>query len=249
VPRQFSLTNISKYQKTKGSYRVGIRFHCHHCEYELHVKDFQAGKRGKCPECQGKFRIPLSDAPHSFPVDQADTPVSVPEPVVPVPQAESQPAPMPKPLLEVPAATWYVRPSSGGQFGPATNDVFHQWLEESRVGAESLVWRDDWPEWQSAEQVFPDYFAVSGTGAPQPTYSSQALPTSQNFSNRTTTTNTATIESPAIEIPSSQSAGERNRISRRQRRKRNYLLMISGLVVAALALTSALIFVLLNQSP
>jgi hypothetical protein len=45
---------------------VGIRFRCHHCEHELHVKDFQAGKRGRCPACQGRFRIPLSDADYSL---------------------------------------------------------------------------------------------------------------------------------------------------------------------------------------
>lgn len=48
---------------------MGIRFHCHHCRYELHVKDFQASKRGRCPECQGKFRIPPHDAELSLEVD------------------------------------------------------------------------------------------------------------------------------------------------------------------------------------
>ncbi len=47
---------------------MGIRFRCHHCEFELHVKDFQAGRRGKCPECQGRFRIPDQDAAHSLDV-------------------------------------------------------------------------------------------------------------------------------------------------------------------------------------
>jgi hypothetical protein len=48
---------------------MGIRFHCHHCRHELHVKDFQGGKKGRCPECQGKFRIPLRDAELSLEVD------------------------------------------------------------------------------------------------------------------------------------------------------------------------------------
>ncbi|MCA9133129.1 MAG: hypothetical protein KDA45_08235, partial [Planctomycetales bacterium] len=49
---------------------MGIRFRCHHCESELHVKDFQAGKRGRCPECKGKFRIPTADAEHSIAVEE-----------------------------------------------------------------------------------------------------------------------------------------------------------------------------------
>ncbi len=48
---------------------MGIRFRCHHCEHELNVKDFLAGKRGKCPNCNGKFRIPVSDSTHSLPVE------------------------------------------------------------------------------------------------------------------------------------------------------------------------------------
>ncbi len=49
---------------------MGIRFRCHHCQVELHVKDFQAGRRGRCPECGGKFRIPAQDA--EFSLDAAE---------------------------------------------------------------------------------------------------------------------------------------------------------------------------------
>jgi len=63
---------------------MGIRFHCHHCRFELHVKDFQAGKRGRCPECQGKFRIPPQDAELSLevdnPVSQLVTTATTPNP-------------------------------------------------------------------------------------------------------------------------------------------------------------------------
>lgn len=52
----------------KGS-KVGIRFRCHHCEFELHVKDFQAGKRGKCPTCKARFRIPLESSEYSLDAD------------------------------------------------------------------------------------------------------------------------------------------------------------------------------------
>lgn len=52
---------------------MGIRFACHECDFQLHVKDFQAGRRGKCPKCQVRFRIPTADAPKSFPISDSDS--------------------------------------------------------------------------------------------------------------------------------------------------------------------------------
>lgn len=37
---------------------MGIRFKCHHCFHSMHLKNIQAGKRGVCPACRGRFRIP-----------------------------------------------------------------------------------------------------------------------------------------------------------------------------------------------
>jgi hypothetical protein len=66
------------------------------------------------------------------------------------------------PLVEDPAAIWYVRPPGGGQFGPASNDLMKQWLKEQRVGESSLVWRDGWADWLHAGQVFQQL----GAGTP-----------------------------------------------------------------------------------
>ena len=43
-------------------------------------------------------------------------------------------------IAEAPTAVWYVRPPSGGQFGPAAGDIMRGWLAEGRVTADSLVW-------------------------------------------------------------------------------------------------------------
>ena len=59
------------------------------------------------------------------------------------------------PLAEGGEIVWYVRPSSGGQFGPATPDLMRAWLAEERIGADSLVWREGWRDWQTAADVFP----------------------------------------------------------------------------------------------
>ncbi len=59
------------------------------------------------------------------------------------------------PLAEAPDAVWYVRPPTGGQFGPATADVMRNWIEEGRVSPDSLVWREGWRDWQEAGAVLP----------------------------------------------------------------------------------------------
>ncbi|MEE3076688.1 MAG: DUF4339 domain-containing protein, partial [Planctomycetota bacterium] len=65
-----------------------------------------------------------------------------------------------------PHLIWYVRPPSGGQYGPAEGDVMRQWLKEGRVTAESLVWQEGWDEWRSAIEVFPEIGpATPETGA------------------------------------------------------------------------------------
>ncbi len=56
---------------------MGIRFRCHQCGHELHVKDFQGGKRSKCPECETKFRIPAESAEFSIPLDLSNRDDSV----------------------------------------------------------------------------------------------------------------------------------------------------------------------------
>lgn len=51
--------------------------------------------------------------------------------------------------------SWYVRPPTGGQFGPATGEVIRSWLEEGRVPVDSLVWREGWRDWKVASAAFP----------------------------------------------------------------------------------------------
>lgn len=108
---------------------------------------------------------------------------------VPVSRASGAFASAPATFAESPASTaaaandpfaqsgnvvWYVRPPSGGQFGPATTDIMRNWLAEGRVSADSLVWREGWREWLEAGSVFPQLasgaaaFNVADIAVPQP---------------------------------------------------------------------------------
>lgn len=275
---------------------MGIRFRCHHCEHELHVKDFLGGKRGKCPECQGRFRVPAADAEHSLavaseapqpevapardavapaPTDsslETNSAVSVttepkidsveapgaPAPSPPVAAPAPMPQALPQALAEAPGATWYVRPTTGGQYGPASSTDFHAWLEEKRISRDSLVWRDGWQDWIPAETAFNDYFGpaqdpLSQLPAAVPATQMQELdgqmaadtvhsnisepPVFRDFAEGTSSTQ-----------PIAPSLSEKNRLNRKQRRKRNHAIMVAVLSVVAVTLIIALVIVLSIQS-
>ena len=59
------------------------------------------------------------------------------------------------PIDEAPEKVWYVRPPSGGQYGPAAGHVMRRWLEEGRVSSQAIVWREGWDDWLPSTQVFP----------------------------------------------------------------------------------------------
>jgi hypothetical protein len=156
---------------------MGIRFYCP-SGHKLNVKDFQAGRTGICPHCGAKLRIPLESTRPSSRSRKSRSKKTTAGPTTPIaggvvsPPPSSPPgAPMAfdvtsagpagtqtapfDPLAEAGDVVWYVRPTSGGQFGPANSDVMRAWLTEGRVNSDALVWREGWREWQEAGNVFP----------------------------------------------------------------------------------------------
>lgn len=128
------------------------------------------------------------------------------------------------PISEAPQAVWYVRPRSGGQFGPAPGDIFRQWIAQRRVTADSLVWRDGWADWRPAGEVLPQLAARTPPAfAAAP---SMAMP--------------ATAASPAPDAPAT-------RYIRSRRSKSSTIVAIGVLGVVALALVGVLIFILTRQ--
>jgi hypothetical protein len=116
---------------------------------------------------------PAADSP-SAAVDQVVTKANPVQPAVAassstaaLPAAPATPAPAaPDAIAEAPHAVWYVRPPAGGQYGPAVGDVLRKWMAEGRVSADSLVWREGWPDWRKAGKVFPSLTPVAAPSAP-----------------------------------------------------------------------------------
>ena len=78
-------------------------------------------------------------------------PKNVPERAVAV-DAES-----PDLLGESTQAKWFVRPPTGGQYGPADAVLFRTWILEGRVTADSHIWREGWADWQLAEDLLAQF--------------------------------------------------------------------------------------------
>ena len=284
---------------------MGIRFACHHCGKPLNIKNELAGKRGVCPTCSGKFRIPLADAESSLPVEVKPEPLRTepgsaePENAArgstdttsPVNNAEASSAksvnrsedtgantkgsdpsnsekipsgietaqvpveksakvvgnqvlaPAPKKVAEVlgafdATASWYVRPPSGGQYGPANTSIFGQWIEEGRVASNSLVWRDGWQQWRSATEAFPE-LAGQLPGGSQDQQVSETAREHLDQQRRVTETTADRSEQTNPLVAGENHFGEqtRNRSTRRA-------VMLLGLVVITVALVGALIYVI-----
>ncbi len=281
---------------------MGIHFVCHHCSYALHVKEFQAGKRGKCPNCKGSFRIPANDSSYSsaiedssensavtnvrnafeqankragvtqapsssdsvaiameqntvakkaVPTESNKTKATSPKTSVTksvetssnaatvlqesVVESPSTPAA----LSEVSDAKWFVRPPSGGQFGPAPSQLLLAWIAESRVTAESYLWREGFADWQLASELVPELF---------PSAKSPLL----NPPNLTDILAGAPLNSVPNLTDLKPDAGSATRaglvMKKQMQKRRQQLTMIVILAVVSLILFGILIFVLVFQA-
>jgi hypothetical protein len=109
------------------------------------------------PSLPGPVAPVVSTPASPQPSAKGDSPIgTVPQPTASVaPPAVVLSSGMADALTEAGGMVWYVRPPSGGQFGPAAADIMRAWLTEGRVSADALVWREGWRDWQEAGRVFP----------------------------------------------------------------------------------------------
>jgi hypothetical protein len=142
----------------------------------------------------------------------------------------------PNAILEAPEAAWYVRPPAGGQYGPAPADIFCEWLTESRVTRDSLVWRDGWPQWLVASEVFTDYFRSEVPQFAVPTLTPSLPPHVDQ---------TEQMLAPEFVAPTSLS--DRTLAARKRQRKKNYMITIGILAAISVGLVIALVAVLMRN--
>lgn len=189
-------------QPTVHRHAMGIKFHCPN-GHKLNVKAFLAGKRGVCPKCGMKVRIPTESEPgidSDLEEEEASVssksngsgsvaaalhrPAAPAVATAPVAAASAHAATATDPIQENPTAIWYVRPPTGGQYGPARGDVMRKWLTEGRVSSDSLVWREGWSDWQNAGKTFPELEAGGAPPTAQAVAPSTTVPLSPRSSTR-----------------------------------------------------------------
>jgi hypothetical protein len=217
---------------------MGIRFACHHCGHPLNIKQELAGRVGRCPDCEQRFRIPLEDAPQSLPISATageGTSDSVTdlawrgdtrEPVTP----EAVPAKGSATTLAAAltnATQWYVRPPAGGQYGPADDELIKNWIAEYRITPSTLVWRDGWPQWKNASEVFPELTDAAARSRP---------PTSNAVSGKASLDELAVATAAAPAMVGDAAIGQK-----RSARKRRRLQLVIGLAAIVCCLIGALI--------
>ncbi len=135
-------------------------------ELELHLQQAEAPASLPDPAERREEAVqPAAASASTVAEPAADAPAAeVPAAAAPLPAS----APPADPLAEMPNAVWYVRPPSGGQFGPAQPGVMRTWLSEGRVSSETLVWREGWADWKEAGSVFLELRPAAESTEPPP---------------------------------------------------------------------------------
>ncbi len=110
-----------------------IQVACSGCGKTLRLADTHAGKRARCPGCNGIVQVPEAGSTGKEPAGSLPT----------GPQSVS------------PTGRWYVKTADGQDFGPISNSQLDAWVAEGRVTAESQVLREGAQQWQWAHEVFP----------------------------------------------------------------------------------------------
>lgn len=119
---------------------MSIALRCENCQHSFFVNDAWAGKRIKCPECQGRVEVsavgpggdPLSDF-MSWAGGGAQAANSAGEDDV----------------------KWYLQTFSGKQYGPVERRLLDYWLRLGAISARSQVLREGDTQWRWASELYP----------------------------------------------------------------------------------------------
>lgn len=151
--------------------------------HRINVKDSFAGRKGLCPTCGTKFRIPAAGS--GRPGTESALPTArlldldpavaatlpsvlpfAPAAAEPMPEPAAAIAPPPAPLsaqptlhpvlTERPDLQWCIAFPGGEPTEPLPAESMQAWLDSGQAEGNQVVWRSDWPEWRPARDVFPD---------------------------------------------------------------------------------------------
>ncbi len=261
---------------------MGIRFFCPN-GHRLNVKSYLAGKKGICPHCGEKLRIPATTDPRAeraagpsdehhqgageedeistFITEQDGSSASaaLQEPargsgtgVEVEMRGDKRTSPPPSPALssQDPIATagdavWYVRHRDGSQYGPADPTSMRQWLDEGRIGPDSMVWNQRWSDWKTAAEVFPKLSERAGD-EPTNDRSSDAPPaaTLPAAARGSGTASDGALEPAKDDSPEIRANDPKILLAmQRKLRKRRSAILLGALVVIALSLGAVATFI------
>lgn len=235
---------------------MGIRFQCHVCHEPLHVKFFQAGKRGRCPHCQSRFRIPNEDSDFSIPLNATQQESRESNAVAAIagetnsppgessnhavatleaPPAEPQQISPPASSVHPANARWFVRPPSGGVYGPADIRTLESWIAQRRVTSDSYIWREGMELWSLAIELMPAAFAAAAAST-----TTDAVPPPVS----------SPIELPQVSLddkfPNPALSKAKANLEQRRKKKTKQTWIVLGLLLAIAAGLLATLFVVLR---
>jgi hypothetical protein len=112
------------------------------------------------------------------------------------------------------------------------------WINERRIGPQTLVWREDWAAWQEAGRVFPELERIFAGGETSASEIGSA-------------SGTAAFASLAEAAQNSDAArrfaDDESRAMRRRKRATKTFVAIAALIALIFGLLGALIWVLLRN--
>ncbi|REK12278.1 MAG: DUF4339 domain-containing protein [Planctomycetota bacterium] len=249
---------------------MGIKFLCPN-GHKLNVKTFLAGKKAICPKCGARVVVPEesqaglestivtnrpevapagSSAASTQPSAELEAPDVAASGVTAMPAPAAPPPAMSDPISDAPDAVWYVRPATGGQYGPASGPIMREWLKQGRIGASSLVWRAGWDDWRTAESTFAElaHLAPGGT-TPHPGKSPPGNGTAADLPLGHVVEGIPSDSVPAPAKDSTPSSPALSQAAQRRRRKNDKNLIASAiLAVVTLILIIVLILVWRSQN-
>lgn len=234
---------------------MGIKFLCPN-GHKLNVKSFLSGKKAICPKCGARVIVPESDSALDTAGDSSALAqgswAGTPSGIGGISNGSATSTALAAvavdvsadPIAEAPEAVWYVRPASGGQFGPASGEIMRAWINEGRVGASSLVWRAGWADWRPAAATFPQLGGLSPPhvampAAPVPP--SAALPLGH------------VVESVAVEINPLDSGPLGSTVvpivaPRKKHRRKNDVSLIASAILVVISIILVIVLILVWRS-